>query len=532
MKHFLIWAVGAFLTTSSLFGNKAQPNFLFIAVDDLNVYNTVLGDHPSSFLTKIYPDDSLRKDVVKRLTPNIQRLSDLGLTFNNAFCPYPLCGPSRTALLTGVPPHVSGYYEHDRHFRAYQTLTKTITLPEFLKKNGYYTAGIGKVFHKGRSYLDRGYFSDWPDQLYSWSDWVEANSGTGRTAGSSVPFEEKRSKYWDQQGRSPTNFTRFGVTNLPQEESNDYENARFIADLMVNRKATIVDIQREKRTLKLPENTPYFLACGLFAPHLPFVAQQEYFDLFPQDEMAIGDELLNWIQEDLKDLSQTAQNMTSNTHFSRLLKFGKTLDGTGGDINAWKAYFQAYLATIAYSDHNIGMLVDAIEENPQRENTIVFLWSDHGYHLGDKNRSGKTTLWEAANHSNLIIYHPALEGANRGLRTDATVSLQDIYPTIVALAGLERPAHIYGFNLKPILKDPDIDWPHAVLNTNGEGNHSLRTQNYRYIRFKNGDQELYALKKDPLEYDNLANLEKYQDMLEQFSRQLDQRLAMGPRDFK
>jgi arylsulfatase A-like enzyme len=276
---------------------------------------------------------------------------------------------------------------------------------------------------------------------------------------------------------------------------------------------------------------PWFLACGIFAPHLPWIAREEFFDLFPQEEMKIDNQLLEWVNNDLQDLSPTGKRITSNSGFTRLLKYGREIGGSNGDIAAWKEMVQAYLATIVFSDYCIGVLVDAIEKNPKKENTVVVLFSDHGYHLGDKNRDGKTTLWEASNHCNLMIYDPRIKAAATGKKADAGVSLQDIYPTLVDLAGLEKPAHIYGRSLRPVLENPGLPWNNPVLSTFGEGNHTLRTGDFRYLRFANGDRELYHISADVFELNNLANLSEWADKLKEMDDMLDQALLMKPFDF-
>ncbi|MCV9389256.1 sulfatase [Reichenbachiella ulvae] len=529
MRRWIL-LLGIVLSSFSGFSQEKEkpPNFLFIAVDDLNIYNSPMGNYPGNFLEKIYPSKMKRSEVIQRLTPNLDRLGQQSMIFNRAFSAAPLCGPSRTALLTGTPPHVSGYYQHDQHFRGYSSLTNVVTLPQHLKNNGYYTVGIGKVFHKGRSYLDRGVFSDWPDQLYSWSEWVEVHSGTA--AGPDYEFDksETPSRYWESDGKRSHNYTRFGSTSVPREKANDYLNAQFIADLIVKGEAIRQDLHGKERNLTLPQDKPFFLACGLFAPHLPWVVPQEYLDMFPIDEMAIDQDLLDWIESDLKDLSAYGQNKTRNTHMDELRRFGIELDGKGGDMNAWKAYLQAYLATIAYSDRNIGVLVDAIEQNPQKDNTVVMLWSDHGYHVGDKNRSGKVTLWEAANHCNLIIRDPRIKESTEGKRAETPVSLQDLYPTVVSLADLDKPEHVHGVDLSLILKNSKEERGQPVLNTNGKDNHALRTDGFRYIRFRNGDQELYDLEKDPFEEINLAKSEKHQELLNSLYQQLNEMLKTRP----
>ncbi len=533
---FATLLTAALLTSCGRQGQDGQegtegemPNFIFIALDDLNIYNTLLGNMPGNFLEMVYPDPETRSGVIERLTPHIEELADESFTFTSAFCPFPLCGPSRTALFTGVPPHVSGYYFHDKAFRGYETLTDAVTLPQYLKDNGYYTSGIGKVFHKSYAYLDRGYFSDWPDRLYSWDDWVEVYTGTGRSHESDVQFEEYISEYWPDTDDPGRRYTRFGVTTVPREESKDYRNARHISDLILHGRSVIKNMHGQTREITVPEDKPYFLACGLFAPHLPWVVPQEFHDLFPRSEMAISGQLMEWVQTDLEDLSASGKRMTSRTGFTRLVERGLEVEGEGGDVHAWKAYFQAYLATVAYSDRNVGLLLDAIRRNPERENTVVILWSDHGYHVGDKNRTGKTTLWEAANHCNLVIHLPWAE--EKGVEIDRPVSLQELYPTLVALAGLSRPSHIHGYDLTPLLQDPSIRWEMPVLNTNGEGDHALRTGEYRYLKYSNGDQELYDLKEDPFEYRNLAGEMACHSVLDSLDAMLETTLERKPQEY-
>ncbi|MCM2681386.1 sulfatase [Echinimonas agarilytica] len=510
---------------------RDKPNIVFIAVDDLNVYNTVLGNETDSFLRKVYPNPEVRDSVLERLTPNLNRLAEQSLTFNRAYSAAPLCGPSRTALMTGVPPHQSHYYAHEKHFRGHPSLTNATTLPQYLKSQGYFTTGAGKVFHKGRSYLDRGYFSDWPDQIYSWNHWVEVHSGTGINGKSDTPASETVSKYWPAPEAANKQFTRFGVTTVPRTRSNDYVNARFGAELITQGTAKLTNVRGDVETVTLPKTQPWFVAIGLFAPHLPWVVEQEYHDLFPTNEMAIDRELLNWVHESIQDLSPTGLKIASQSKFVDIIAHGKQLEGDEGELNAWREAFQSYLATVAYSDRNIGELVDAIARNSEKDNTVVVLWADHGYHIGDKNREAKTTLWEGANHTNLIVLDPRKANTTKGLRTQATVSLQDLYPTIVSMAGLPRPQGIYGYDLTPILDSPDAQWEPPVLNTHLRDNHALRTDQYRYIRFANGDQELYDMIEDPHEFTNLARNPAYAETLKTFNQQLDQVLQMTPDDY-
>ena len=534
----LIALVGLFLISFISCNNQkegsderpAAPNFIFIAVDDLNTFNSVLGDASGVFLEKIYPDSMARKRVIANLTPNLHDFASQAVTFTQAYCASPLCGPSRTALLSGVPPHISGYYAHEKHFRHYESLAEVVTLPEYLRKNGYYTAGIGKVFHKPSSYRDRGIFSDWPDRLFSWNGWVDAHAGTGPAGHKNAQANETLSKYWEQGERSPKHYTRFGKTDLDPALSNDYSNAELIAELILDGRTARTDIHGLDQELELPADQPWFLACGLFAPHLPWVAAQQFYDRFPQEEMAINRDLLEWVRDDLKDLSPTGKEITASSGFTELLKFGRALDGDEGDLNAWKEFVQAYLATIAFSDHCLGVLFDAVNQNSECENTVVILWSDHGYHLGDKNREGKTTLWEASNHCNLMIADPRKD-EQFGKECHATVSLQDLYPTIAGLAGLDRPGHVHGYDLAPLLEDPGANWDYPVLSTFREGNHTIRTAEFRFLRFANGDMELYNIQKDPFEQNNLVNEPEYAERAVEMNETLDSILALKPTDY-
>ncbi len=524
-----LFLLGSFPTGVSAQQHKENlPNFVFIAVDDLNWYNSVLGDEPGNFLAKFYPDKRIRQEVIKRLTPNLQRLKKQAITFANAYSAAPLCGPSRTALLTGVPPHHSGYYQHDKHFRHYESLTDAITMPQYLKENGYFTAGLGKVFHKPKAYLDRGFFSDWPDRLYSWSDWVEVNAGIGPAQDIQKKVEEKLSRYWVNETGDKNHFTRFGTTNIAREEANDFVNAHYLGELLTNGEATITGINGS-HTLKLPDDKPYFLACGLFAPHRPWVVPQQYLDIFPVEEMQIDENLRVEVLKDLEDLSATGKRITTKTDVDKFLEQGRRIDGEQGGVNAWKAVLQAYLGTIAYSDANIGVLIDAVQKSPKKNNTVLFLWSDHGYHIGDKNREGKVTLWEAANRCNLMIRD--FRTKTKDVKITTPVSLQDLYPTIVSMAGLQRPKDVYGNNISSIIENPKTELKTQVLNTHGENNHALRTVKYRYIRFANGDQELYDMQKDPYEYKNLIKDKNSKATLEQLDSKLDSLLVLKPSQY-
>ena len=498
-----------------------KPNFLFIAVDDLNHYTSFLVEQEGSFLSKLYPDKAERARMAQRLTPNLQRLASQSLTFTRAYCPQALCGPSRTALLSGIPPHVSGYYAHEEHFRYNPVLEEVVTLPQYLKANGYATIGLGKIFHKAQvEEKDDGRLHDWPDMRHSWSTWIERRIGVAGPA----PAPRVRSPYSPDSG-----LLVFGTSETPVEQSWDYLNAGFAATLFLEGTASLEDVHGETRLVSLPGDQPFFLACGLFAPHLPWYVPREFYDRFPAGEIQFDEELVNWIRQDIGDLPEMARKRFLGNDFETLYALGEN-HTTGPD--GLRAAVQAYLATIAFSDHCLGQLVDAVEKSPHRDNTVVILWSDHGWHLGDKQRFRKHALWDPATHNVLLVRDPAYPETTRGRRTDEVVSLQSLYPTIANRAGLPVPAHVHGHDLRPLLEDPGTAFNHGAVMTQGEGNHALRTNGWRYIRYRDGGQELYDMRSDPFEYNNLAIDPAFSEHLSAMDAELRRQLRMVPGDYR
>jgi arylsulfatase A-like enzyme len=503
----------------------APPNFIFISVDDLNNYVSFLQEEKGNFIQKIYPDPQLRQKTAQRLTPNLDKLARQSMIFTRAYCPQALCGPSRTAMLTGVPPHVSGYTDHDRHFRHHEGLADTITLPQHLKQNGYFTAGVGKIFHKAAVNFQNGMSQDWPDRLFSWSHWVDRPIGVHTRGKNHTQFSP-----YSPEDR----YMNFGLTFYNPEETHDYTNARFVADLLTKGNAEITDTLGNLHSVRLPEDQPYFIACGIFAPHMPWSVPQSFYDRFPVEEMNLDADLRAWTEKDLEDVSDFAIREFVKGDVPMLDAMGEQVHGPGqGHLEAWRAAVQAYLATIAYADYCLGQLVDAIETNPRRETTVVVLHSDHGWHLGDKFRYRKHCLWEQANHSVLIIRDPGYPQATNGTRCDQPVSLQDLYPTLALRAGLEVPSHVHGHDLAPLLEDPgDPNWDPVILRSYQEGNASIRTPKALFIRYRDGSRELYDLVEDPWEYSNLVRSPAYRGLLQQMEALLDERLAWSPEQYR
>ena len=498
-----------------------RPNFLFIAVDDLNDFSGYAAEEPGNFLQVIYPDPAVRAKVRQRLTPNIDRLASQGAPFVRAYCASALCGPSRTSLMTGVPPFQSGYYMHNRHFRLYDTLKDAVTLPQQLKASGYFTTGLGKLFHTGSGTVDGPLSSDWADARNSWSQWI--NHPLGCNGG-------QPGKYSPPDG----GLMQFGPSRLTLKEAGDWQAADFAARLLENGTATTDAAGRrgsdEPQTVTLPKDKPYLVGCGLFRPHLPFYAPKEFFDKFPTDEMTgLNRAELDKIIADLADLPSGARRFSDyeGGKMKQVMEHARKVGGTDAEIPAWRDVVQAYLACVSFADTCIGRILDGLEKSPQKSNTVVILWSDHGFHVGAKYHIAKQALWEEANRVQFIIRDPRQPAACDGKLRRQIVSLNDLYPTLCAMAGAPLPKNVVvGNDLAPLLANAAAPQLHdTLLMTYMAGNHSLRTPVYRFMRYRDGGMELYDILKDPRQITNLVDRAQFQKPRDNFAADLSKRVA-------
>lgn len=439
-----------FRAFSHVTGNDATagdpPNVLFIGVDDLNDWIGCMGGHPDA------------------KTPNLDRLAAKGMLFNNAHCAAPRCGPSRTALLTGVWPSTSGVYANQRRS---EYLPETTTLPAHFKQNGYATYGGGKIFH-GNTPGKNKRFNDetaWDEYFYDHPMKTEP-----------MPPEDEM----PLNGLDLDGVFDWGPVHVPTETMGD---ARMIT--------------WAESILERDHNRPFFLGVGFFRPHLPWYVPQEYFDRYPIDEIALPD--VN--EDDLDDIDIMGKEWASlSSDHSRITDVpGK-----------WRAAVQGYLACVSFVDDQIGRLLDALEESPYSKNTIIVLWGDHGWHLGEKLHWRKFALWEEATHNPLMFVAPGV--TQPGSRTNQPASLMDIYPTLIDLCDLEPTTHEQGgTSLVPLLREPEKEMVRPALTTFGYMNHSLRSERWRYIRYVDGTEELYDHSNDPLEWENLATKPEYRE---------------------
>lgn len=399
----------------------ARPNVLFVVIDDLNDWVGCLGGNPQA------------------RTPNLDALAARGTLFTNAHAPAPACNPCRAAVLTGIAPHHSGLYDQQPGFR--QVLPDVLTLPQRLHAAGYEALGSGKVFHHA--------FPD-PD---SWQVYFPSKTVA-------IPPDTVRRKL------EPILGNHFGAAvDTPASGLGDGKVADWIA-------ATLTD----------PPAQPFFLACGFYRPHVPWIAPSECYARFP----LAGIRLETPPPDDLDDVPEAGREMAR---------------GKPSTPAEERRAVQAYLACTSFVDDQLGRVLAALDASPCARNTIIVLWSDNGIHLGEKQAWSKQTLWEESTRVPLIVVTP---GGPRGRRCARPVSLQDLYPTILELCGLERPAGIDGESLVPLLADPEAARERPALSTSGFRNHALRSERWRYIRYADGSEELYDHQADPGEWKNLA----------------------------
>ena len=442
--------LACFLFTFPLMASAGKMNVLFISVDDLNDWISCMGGHPQAD------------------TPNIDRLAKQGMLFTNAHAAAALCNPSRTAIMTGLHPVHTGVYSNyvnpHRHWREF--VGDVVTLPQHFKANGYHAIGSGKIYH--------GTYPDPP----SWDAFVP-----------SLNQQRFPESYPLRQNKNGLDRRAFDWGSVPIEDQD-----------MADSKS--VDFVIEQ--LSKSHDTPLFLACGIYRPHLPWYVPQSYFDRFPLEDI----QLPKVMEQDLADVPPA----------------GIVLADPDGDHRAvtqggqWKAAVQGYLASVAFADAQVGRVLDALEKSPMRDNTIIILWSDHGWQLGEKQAWRKFDLWERATKAPLIIVAPGVTQADS--RSDKAVGLIDIYPTLVDLCGLPKKEGLFGRSLVPLLKDPATTWDHPVLTARFEGNYAVRSNRYRYIRYKDGGEELYDHQYDPHEWFNIAGCPESQPVIRALSAHL------------
>lgn len=404
-----------------------RMNVLFLAVDDLNDWISPLGGYNGC------------------RTPNLERLANRGITFTRAYCAAPACNPSRASLMTGIRPWNSGVYVNPQPWRP--AMPDAVLLPKHFSNHGYHAVGAGKILH-GRY-----------DEPESWDAYASQQGDPKPTAKVAHDLHSKAGGIvW-------------GQLDVDDSEMNDYKMASYAIDY-----------------LKQTHEQPFFLACGIYRPHMPWQVPRKYYEMYPVDQIKTP-----YVPDgDLKDLPAAGVKMAKpQGDHATILKTGN-----------WDYAVQAYLASITFADAQVGRILDALEASAYNENTIVVLWGDHGWHLGEKEHWRKFALWEEATRVPFFVSVPGM--TKPGTRCEATVDLMSLYPTLCDLCQLPQPEQLDGISLLPLLKDIDADWPYPAITTHGRNNHAVRSERYRYIRYEDGSEELYDHQVDPGEFNNLA----------------------------
>jgi len=433
-----------------------SPNVLFLAVDDMNDWTSVLKGYPG----KVH-------------TPNIERLARMGVSFVNAQTASTICCPSRAAMMLGKRPSTTGIYNNGQWWRPH--MPDAVSIPMYFRQHGYTAVGAGNIFHHTAG-------SNPPDQ---WDDFQ-------RLVFNDDPwFRGVRLNYpWSKHTRNPPGYPFSGMQGTPHEgdwgvipgkPEGEYDDA-CTADYAV-------------RFLGRVHEKPFFLACGLFRPHLPWYAPQKYFDLYPLEDIRLPEVP----EDDLDDVPKEGRRLAAarRADFDRIKKAGK-----------WEEAVQAYLASISFCDAQIGRVLDVLDNSPYRDNTVIVFWSDHGWHLGEKNHWHKMTLWEEASRIPFIWAGPGIEnGICR-----RPVDTMSVYPTLLELCGLPPREDLDGVSIVPLLRDLDAEWSRPAVTEYHRGQCAVRSEDFRYIRYSDGSEELYDHRNDPNEWKNLATDAAYGDV--------------------
>lgn len=484
-------ACGA-LPAGLLWAREAQRrrmNVLFIAVDDLRPTLGCYGDK-----------------LVQ--SPNLDKLAAEGMAFTRTYCQQAVCSPSRNSLLTGRRPDTIGIYDLATHFRT--TLPDVVTLPQHFQSQGYHTEGMGKIYHTGHGNYD---------DVYSWSipSWPPGMRGP-------VPKEKKKpgssdrdsafladfhaSAAFEQDGSAPQPPPRAPQSapkqNGPPTGMPDVaDNALFDGKLADHAIERLADLKTKDR--------PFFMAVGFLKPHLPFIAPKRYWDRYDPARFPL---------EPVKGLPQDAPRYVGNGSGELRTYAGVPKEGPVSDEQA-RHLIHGYYACISYVDGQIGRVLDALEREGLRDNTVVIVWGDHGWHLGDHGLWAKHTNFERATHSPMIVSAPQMKA--KGQTCDALTEFVDIYPGLCDLAGIPKPGGLEGTSFAPLTDNPKRGWktaafsqyPRRIEGQNGMG-HSIRTDRYRLTEWTIASTpdysalELYDYRTDPLERVNLAGKQEYE----------------------
>lgn len=444
--------------------NVRKPNVLFIAVDDLN-------NHLGCYGNKLVQ------------SPNIDRLAASGVRFDRAYCQFPLCSPSRVSLLTGLRPDTTRIYDLQQDFRKGTNIPNVVTMPQLLGSNGYYVARVGKMFHYGvpGQIGTRGL-----DDPLSWDlaifprgrDKDEEDKVTNLNRGEDNPNRNPNRP-------RPTNQLGAALAWYESEGGDEEFTDSLVADEAI-------------RLLEKSKDKPFFLGVGFYRPHVPWIVPKKYFELYPLEKLSLPFNPPN----DRDDIPPGAL-------WVKKPNYGRTDEELRGAI-------RAYYASVTYVDKQIGRVLDTFDRLKLSDNTIVILWGDHGWHLGEHGNWQKQSLFEESARVPLIIRAPGAKGNGRS--SSRIVESLDVYPTVAEFCGVKPPKNLAGKSLLPLLKNPAKSWDRPAYTQTRRGNtndffmgYTVRTDRWRYTEWDGGRRgaELYDHETDPREFTNLASNAPY-----------------------
>ncbi len=480
LLNSLITALTVCISLTHASAQEPRSNVLFICIDDMNDWLGFLNTHPQ----------------VK--TPYLDKLASEGYYFTNAHCPAPICGPSRTSVLSGLWPSTSGIYTNAINYR--EDMAGHISLPAYFRKHGYHSLGMGKIFHSGASRIPEDAFQEYGGKGASAQPFNPADLQLKKQ----IPFHRvildgksfdlplngmPADRYW-----GTNNTFDWGAVDVADSLYDDTRTANWT-------------IQKLGETF----DKPFFIATGFTRPHQPLYNPKRFHDLYPLDSVQLPPTRAN----DLADVPRAGKEYALAASTSGLHKTVK-------DYDEWHHAVSSYLASISYVDDLIGGIMAALKKSAHADNTIVVIWSDHGWHLGEKEHWGKETGWLRSTRVPLIII-PAKNTRSsykKKNRINQVVNLIDLGPTLAELCRLPALYPWEGRSVVPLLKNDTTNWDNHTQTTFGYGNHSISTAEWQYIRYFDGTEELYDLQQDPHQFTNLANKVLHQERIKDFKKLL------------
>lgn len=523
----LLISVSVFSKQELLHG-AGKPNVILIICDDLNDYVEGFDGHPNA------------------RTPAIARLARSGVSFTQAHCTIPICGPSRASFFTGIYPHNSGCYGFER-WDGYEVLRNSRTMMDHFRANGYHTLGTGKLMHHlvRKEWTEYGNPADYGPFPFDGTDKV-AHPDVPAPFREIGPVDGSFGPLVNLSGRTtpdgkPLTWQTGGWGKVRPLRVDSQDIRALTADELNGNWA----VEQLNDFASKPSGKSFFMGVGFIRPHTPLIVPQRFFDMFPLDSIELpvirpGD-VDDTHARSIRGLPNGEEPTSPRTQDMGLRLFSNLVASYPSPDEALRRFIQAYLASVASVDEQIGRILDAVEQSPLKDNTIIVLTSDHGWGMGEKDYLYKNSLWQESTQVPLIVRAPGV--ARAGTASGQPVSLIDLYPTLIDLCSLtgdtqknDKGRPLDGHSLKPLLQAPDSgEWsgPGEALTAlykwrmkydPSQESYSLRSRNWRYIRYENGKEELYHTADDSFEWHNLADRPEHAEQLASFRQRLRARL--------